>query len=209
MPSPIAELAALRRETDGRAWQILPKPLGVRPFGSWSAFALPRRGLDPTIGQVRLAHGAQSPSVLRSAILGRALAMLAAAACLGGCAGSNAEAGASDRADPAALVAEGEPLYAQHCAVCHMAGGGGVPYLAPSLHDNGIVTGPMERLIPAILYGTGGIDVEREEEFGNVMGAFTFLSDREIAAIASYIRNRFGDGASAVEPGTVAQYRRE
>jgi mono/diheme cytochrome c family protein len=56
---------------------------------------------------------------------------------------------------------------------------------------------------------TGGFDsAERKESAnGNVMPAFRQLPDAELAAILTFIRQKFGNGASAVSAADVSEAR--
>ena len=56
---------------------------------------------------------------------------------------------------------------------------------------------------------TGGFNsAERKDgDSHNVMPAFRGLPDEELAAILTYIREKFGKGASAVSPADVAAAR--
>jgi cytochrome c oxidase subunit 2 len=56
---------------------------------------------------------------------------------------------------------------------------------------------------------TGGFDSaqRKESDNSNVMPAFGHLSDEDLAAILTYIREKFGKGASAVTAAQVAEAR--
>src|SRR5690606_24215571 len=95
----------------------------------------------------------------------------------------------------ATLFAEGQPLYAQHCAVCHGADGRGV--IGPPLVDSGMVAAE-GGAIEMILWGF--------EDHG--MPAFGgLLNDRQIAAIATYVRNAWTNDFGIATPEEVAQAR--
>jgi mono/diheme cytochrome c family protein len=61
----------------------------------------------------------------------------------------------------------------------------------------------------AMFVMTGGFDSasRKESDNGNVMPAFAQLSDDELAAILTFIRSKFGKGASAVSAADVAKTR--
>jgi len=123
---------------------------------------------------------------------------LAVAGCAASPAGSPSSAGAS----PA-----GQRLYSNYCLSCHQAGGGGVPNMQPAIVGGTWVKGDPRAL--ALFVMTGGFDSAQRKDGAseNTMPAFRQLSDDDLASILTYIRDRFGDGASAVSPAEVAAAR--
>ena len=101
----------------------------------------------------------------------------------------------------------GQQAYARHCLTCHQADGYGVPNMQPAITGGTWVQGEVQAL--ALFVMTGGFNsAERKEgESHNVMPAFRHLSDEDLAAILSYIRQKFGKGASAVSVADVAAAR--
>lgn len=101
----------------------------------------------------------------------------------------------------------GQRLYGRHCLSCHQADGGGVPNMQPAIVGGTWVTGDARAL--ALFVMTGGFDsAERKDsDSSNVMPAFGHLSDEDLAAILTYIREKFGKGASAVTAAQVAEAR--
>ena len=79
----------------------------------------------------------------------------------------------------------------------------------PPLEGSEWVSGSPERRIALTLHGLlGPIEVKGKAYQGLVpMTAFKGLSDREIAAVLTYVRTTFGDGASGITPETVAGIR--
>ncbi|GIX31277.1 MAG: hypothetical protein KatS3mg124_1749 [Porticoccaceae bacterium] len=106
-----------------------------------------------------------------------------------------------------ATLAAGEVLYTVHCATCHMADGQGEEGLGVPLVGSATVrAADPSTLINVVLYGPHlppGLEVDRSpmKMFGKR------LSDDDIAAVLSYVRDRFGDGAGAVTPEEVARQR--
>ncbi len=107
-----------------------------------------------------------------------------------------------------ATAQERAALYTQHCAHCHQADGGGVPYFQPPLAGAPFVTGDAETLIWFVLQGSDAV-LSEDSAYENEMPGFAALSDREIAAILSHIRSSFGNQAGAVSPDAVAGVRRD
>ena len=97
-----------------------------------------------------------------------------------------------------------------HCITCHQADGQGLPAAQfPSISKSEWVTGSPQRLIQLVLHGLmGPIEVNGTKYSGQVpMTAFKGLSDQEIAGVLTYVRNSFGNVASAITPGQIAVER--
>jgi mono/diheme cytochrome c family protein len=101
----------------------------------------------------------------------------------------------------------GQRLYGRHCLSCHQADGGGVPNMQPAITGGTWVTGDARAL--ALFVMTGGFDSaqRKDSDNSNVMPAFGHLSDEDLAAILTWIREKFGKGASAVTAAQVAEAR--
>ena len=97
------------------------------------------------------------------------------------------------------LMARGEKVYATSCAACHQANGEGIPGAFPALKGSAIATGPVDKHIDVILNGRSG----------TAMAAFAAqLSDIDIAAVATYERNAWGnDTGDLVQPSAVKAAR--
>jgi thiosulfate dehydrogenase len=83
-----------------------------------------------------------------------------------------------------------------------------VPNLQPAIKGGSWVKGDAQPLALFVL--TGGFDSAQRKEGAtshNVMPPFRQLSDDDLAAILTYIRQKFGDGAPAVTPAQVAEAR--
>jgi glucose/arabinose dehydrogenase/mono/diheme cytochrome c family protein len=97
-----------------------------------------------------------------------------------------------------------------HCITCHQADGQGLPAAQfPSISKSEWVTGSPQRLIRLVLHGLmGPIEVSGTKYPGQVpMTAFKGLSDQEIAGVLTYVRNAFGNAASAITPAQVVAER--
>jgi mono/diheme cytochrome c family protein/glucose/arabinose dehydrogenase len=118
-------------------------------------------------------------------------------------AGSRA-AGAGIAAKPdaatAALIERGRTEYAV-CAACHQPDGRGLPSMAPPLVGASTVSGRAEALIDVVLQGR---DVDPAFP---AMSPLTGLSDDQLAAILTYIRQAWGHTASAVSADLVRARR--
>jgi mono/diheme cytochrome c family protein len=102
----------------------------------------------------------------------------------------------------------GVAIYRDNCAACHGAGGAGAAGLIPSLIGDGVVVGadPVS-VLHVILHGA----TANHTQFAPTdpgMPAFDWkLSDAQVAAVATYIRNSWGNQASVVDAGTVQDLR--
>ena len=104
-------------------------------------------------------------------------------------------------------VSPGEQLYKKYCRTCHQADAGGVPNLNPPLINTTYVLGDKERLIKIILLGLNEhIEID-DEYFSNPMPALNILKDQEIADVLTYVRNNFGNKASAITAAEVKTVR--
>lgn len=124
-----------------------------------------------------------------------------------------ADATLGDRRTPSALVAQaagpadGAQLFAGKCAACHQATGLGVPGVFPPLANSPWVTESETRLAQILLHGIQGPLEVNGTVYNGLMPPWKSLTDDEIAAIATYIRGAWGNGAAPVTRETVAQAR--
>ena len=87
-----------------------------------------------------------------------------------------------------------------------MADGLGVDGMNPPLAKTDYVLGDKTRLTNVLLNGLQGVDIGGEQYHG-VMPAQATLSDAQIAAVLTYVRNSFGNKASAVSAAEVKAVR--
>ena len=107
-----------------------------------------------------------------------------------GAAPAFAQDGDSESADP------GRTVYESSCVGCHQAGGRGVEGVFPSLRDNELVQGPPEALLIVVLEGRAAMP-----GFGET------LSNQQIAAVLSYLRNSWGNDAKRIPKAEIAEIR--
>ncbi len=97
------------------------------------------------------------------------------------------------------------------CGTCHQPDGKGLPASGfPPLTGNKWVLGNQDRLIKLVLKGLyGPIEVQGKKYPGQVpMTPFSgMLKDEEVAAVITYVRNSFGNKASAISAAKVKQVR--
>lgn len=108
----------------------------------------------------------------------------------------------------AAQLALGEQVYQRHCVDCHGANGQGAPFAYPALAGNRAVTQASHvNTVQAILSGGfAPATVGNPQPYG--MPPYrTLLTDVEVAAVASFIRQSWGNQAGAVTVLNVQRVR--
>jgi mono/diheme cytochrome c family protein len=106
-------------------------------------------------------------------------------------------------------MAAGKSIYDSLCSACHGQDGRGVPYLFPNLADGSSVNSRDATSIVHVLVHGAQSAATDQEPTAPAMPAFGWqLSDAQIAAVATYVRNTWGHSASAVSEGQVAKMRR-
>ncbi|MCU0339645.1 MAG: c-type cytochrome [Spirosomaceae bacterium] len=111
------------------------------------------------------------------------------------------------------LFVQGREIYARegYCITCHQADGRGLAAAGfPPLSGTKWVTGSEDRLIKIILKGImGQLEVNGKTYPGQVpMTPYGgLLNDREVAAVATFVRNSFGNQAPVVSPDKVKEIR--
>ncbi len=109
--------------------------------------------------------------------------------------------------NPPEYMMKGQIVYRKNCLACHQANGGGVPGMNPPLRNTDYVLGDKNRLLDIIINGSNkGLEVNGKT-YSNAMPAHDFLSDEEIAAVSSYIRNSFENEADAITTKEVSAFK--
>jgi len=104
-------------------------------------------------------------------------------------------------------IDRGKKLYEQYCLTCHQVDGGGVPKMNPPLINTSYVTGDKTKLVQWVLTGsTENVPIDGKY-YSNNMPPQAYLKDDEIADILTYIRNSFGNKASAITAAEVKDIR--
>jgi len=106
-----------------------------------------------------------------------------------------------------ASIKRGQTVFQSTCVVCHQKNGSGVPALNPPLIKTKYVLGEKAQLVQIVLKGLNQpIEVEGQT-YNNVMPSFAQLTDAQIADVLTYVRNSFGNKASAITPAFVKAER--
>jgi mono/diheme cytochrome c family protein len=103
----------------------------------------------------------------------------------------------------------GKQLFDNVCALCHNTDGSGKPGQAPPFIGSEWAEGPPARMIRIPLAGlTGPITVHGQEYNLTSMPAMgAGLTDEQLAAVLTYIRQSFGNKASEITPEQVKAVR--
>jgi mono/diheme cytochrome c family protein len=120
-------------------------------------------------------------------------------------AGCGRDGAGSDTGDGS--MALGQRVYQANCLSCHQANGSGVPSLYPPLTGTEWVIGDKGRLIRLVLNGMTGPHEVLGEHYNNLMPAQRFLSDQQIGAVLTFVRQQFGNDAEPVTADEVAAVR--
>ena len=103
-------------------------------------------------------------------------------------------------------IAAGELVYTQFCVSCHLPDGGGVENLNPPLIKTTYINGDKARLITTVLNGMSQVEINGER-YNNVMPAFNYLTDKQVADVLTYVRNSFGNKKPAITVADAKQVR--
>jgi mono/diheme cytochrome c family protein len=108
--------------------------------------------------------------------------------------------------DPA--MQQGEAIFNERCAACHTMAGEGIVGLFPRLNGAPLVQqSQATSLIRVVLEGSRGVATDGAPT-GPAMPSFAWqLSDADVAAVVTYIRNAWGNAAPAVSASGVANIR--
>ncbi|MGY4571060.1 MULTISPECIES: c-type cytochrome [Bradyrhizobium] len=106
-----------------------------------------------------------------------------------------------------AQMSDGERIYRGACIACHELDGSGAPRIYPPLPGNAnLQSANPTSTLRIILDGAQTVTTPRAPNGGS-MPAYPKLTDQEVADVATYIRNAWGNAAPAVTADEVAKAR--
>lgn len=149
-------------------------------------------------------------NILKSLVLTLWVGTLVACSSSGGQEGTDSVSSSEPEATPVVqtqALEKGKTIYGQYCLACHQGDGNGVAGAFPPLTQTKWVAGDKATLIPVILNGMQGPITVKGEEYNNAMPAHGFLSDEEIAAVLTYVRQSFGNDYPEITTEDVAEVR--
>lgn len=106
-----------------------------------------------------------------------------------------------------AWFARGADVYSVVCATCHQSHGAGEPGKAPSLRGSEWALGDPARFAKILLHGLGGPIVIDGETWDQEMPRFEG-TPQDLAAVATFVRRSWGNGAEPIAPDLVDEVRR-
>jgi mono/diheme cytochrome c family protein len=106
------------------------------------------------------------------------------------------------------VMQQGQAIYGNQCAACHTVAGEGIVGLFPRLSGTPLVQQlQATSLIRVVLEGSRAVATDGAPT-GPAMPSFAWrLSDADVAAVVTYIRNAWGNAAPAVSASEVANMR--
>ena len=110
--------------------------------------------------------------------------------------------------DPA--MKAGAAIYQDVCSACHQLDGTGVPYLIPDLAGASSVSSrEPTSIIRVLLHGTQSVATTAEPTGASMPAFGPQLTDAQIAAVATFIRNSWGHAAAGVTESDVHKARKD
>jgi len=100
------------------------------------------------------------------------------------------------------LFQKGQEVFTGICMDCHRANGQGLPGIFPALDRDPFVLGAPEPVIATVLQG-------RQGNLGQMPTWKDKFSDKQIAAVVTYIRQAWSNKAAGVTPAMVAEIRKK
>ena len=106
------------------------------------------------------------------------------------------------------MMLAGAAIYQDLCSACHRGDGHGVPYLIPDLATSSTAASrEPTTLIRVVLRGAQTV-ATKDEPTGPAMPSFGWqLTDAQVAAVATYIRNSWGHAGPVLTEDEVRKAR--
>ena len=117
--------------------------------------------------------------------------------------------GCDSHASPEASIERGDKIYTQYCLSWHQVDGSGVPQLNPPLKNSAYVLGEESKLISIVTHGFNeGVEINGDTYTNPMPPIGADLKDEGIADVLTYVRNNFGNMASAISAEQVKALRK-
>jgi mono/diheme cytochrome c family protein len=110
-------------------------------------------------------------------------------------------------APDAAVHQRGAQIYANTCVACHGLDGQGVAGAFPPLAGSSWMTGDPTVPVRIVMHGLAGPIEVNGAKYDSIMPPVVGLSDGDIASVVTYVRQTFGNDASAVAEEDVRRVR--
>jgi mono/diheme cytochrome c family protein len=121
--------------------------------------------------------------------------------------------GASTKPAKTELAADeattGAAIYTDTCSACHHKDGQGVPHMFPALaHDPIVQSQSPTTIVRIILEGARGVSTPEHPTPVSMPAYGWKLNDAQVAAVAGYVRNTWGNAGSSVSASAVSKLRK-
>jgi mono/diheme cytochrome c family protein len=113
----------------------------------------------------------------------------------------------SDNLESGKEESAGMKLYNTYCRACHQSDGNGDDNHFPPLSGSEWVMGDKQKLIKIILEGLDGSIQVKGKSYNGTMPKNNFLTDAQVAEIATFIRQSFGNNADSIKTQEVKKAR--
>jgi mono/diheme cytochrome c family protein len=108
------------------------------------------------------------------------------------------------------MMKAGGAIWQDSCSACHRADGSGVPGYFPPLKANpNVQQSDPTTLIHFILAGTRKVPTDGAPTPLSMPAYHWKLSDAQVAAVATYVRNSWGNRAEPVQPDAIEEVRKK
>jgi nitrite reductase (NO-forming) len=104
-------------------------------------------------------------------------------------------------------IKAGQQLFAGTCSVCHQANGQGLAGVFPPLAKSDLIAADPKRVVDIMLHGLSGKVTVNGTEYNSVMPPMTQLTDDEVANIATYVLNSWGNPGGQMHKEDAAKAR--
>ena len=105
-------------------------------------------------------------------------------------------------------VAAGKDLFNGTCATCHQPNGEGMPGVFPPLAKSDYIAADRKRLTSVMLHGLQGPVTVNGKEYNSIMPPMSQLTDDEVAQLATYVLNSWGNPGGHVTKAEAAEARK-
>ncbi|MGO4567617.1 cytochrome c [Rhizobium sp. 2YAF20] len=120
---------------------------------------------------------------------------------------ASASSAPSSKAE-AGTVSSGQAIYRDACSACHQSSGQGVPSLFPSLKGSSMVQSRDPLSMIRLVLNGGKAATTASDPNGTAMPSFGWkLSDQQVAAVSTYVRQAWGNQAAPVSSADIAAIR--
>jgi mono/diheme cytochrome c family protein len=103
---------------------------------------------------------------------------------------------------------QGEKLYLMHCSNCHQKNGNGLGLVYPPLKQSDYMTQNVDEVLCLMRYGINGALTVNGKSYNQNMPGIPTLGDLEIAEIATYIYNTWGNNHGLIDVQQVTKIKK-